>query len=502
MKNQLILTLGLFSGGVLTANASPQSYIQAQQVLVNLSPERQQLLSQAPDEYRFENRFDGVRSSVSYSGQSFRQVLIADLKQYMSDLTRGGYDGSAEDAYLALDSYYSYDAASTVEVSGAIYGLSEFTLTAKDLRGGDMPAAEGYFYDDLQENGKQLRNKTAGNDNPLRRQELHGWSTMVIDGIDVGDQARDDDGKVKPEDLIDTWLKLCAKYSADSNPFRVDVGGGRTELVTEACLTQFGLDLTQLVEKFLHGAVSFSQAAGDYFSTSLGVNKGLNAGNSTLSAGKAYTALEHHWDEAFGYFGAARDYRAYSLTDIKQGYSRDTNNDGAIALLSEKNFGAAINAVKRQLTAAGNDVDFVSATADALIKGRYVISQGVDDKELISALAITALAEWEKIIAATVVHYINRTINEMEQWGSEDYSFKQHAKYWSEMKGFALAFQFSPVAILSDTDFDRFHQLVGDFPVLATAVPRAKLAYLQNLVAARELLASAYGFSAMTTENW
>ena len=51
-----------------------------------------------------------------------------------------------------------------------------------------------------------------------------------------------------------------------------------------------------------------------------------------------------------------------------------------------------------------------------------------------------ALSAWEKAIAATVVHYINDVIGDME---AEDYSFYDHAKHWSEMKGFALSFQFN-----------------------------------------------------------
>ena len=33
--------------------------------------------------------------------------------------------------------------------------------------------------------------------------------------------------------------------------------------------------------------------------------------------GDPYTAMEHHWDESFGYFGAARDYNTgYQMIQI------------------------------------------------------------------------------------------------------------------------------------------------------------------------------------------
>lgn len=55
-----------------------------------------------------------------------------------------------------------------------------------------------------------------------------------------------------------------------------------------------GLETTQLIQKGLIGAFDL-----DYISNIL-LNKGLDADNYTLVAGKNYTQLEQNWDEAYG----------------------------------------------------------------------------------------------------------------------------------------------------------------------------------------------------------
>ena len=49
----------------------------------------------------------------------------------------------------------------------------------------------------------------------------------------------------------------------------------------------------------------------------------------------------------------------------------------------------------------------------------------------------------EKVIAATVVHYINDTLADMAQIGTSDYRQKDHNKHWAEMKGDAIVLQTS-----------------------------------------------------------
>ncbi|MEO9533037.1 MAG: DUF4856 domain-containing protein [Crocinitomicaceae bacterium] len=67
-----------------------------------------------------------------------------------------------------------------------------------------------------------------------------------------------------------------------------------------------GIEKTQLIEKGLMGGVFMYQALNVYF----GSDK-MDVDNATAvdaADGKYYTTMEHHWDEAFGYFGAPIDF--------------------------------------------------------------------------------------------------------------------------------------------------------------------------------------------------
>jgi hypothetical protein len=112
---------------------------------------------------------------------------------------------------------------------------------------------------------------------------------------------------------------------------------------------------------------------------------------------------------------------------------------------------------------------------------------------------------WEKCIAATVVHYINDTLSDMEKFGTAEYSFEDHAKHWSELKGFSLGLQFNPKSPMNEgTRFVDFHALIADAPVLPddaggqTAID----AYKTDLTAARDVIQQAYGFSQANVDGW
>ncbi|MEM9490007.1 MAG: DUF4856 domain-containing protein, partial [Myxococcota bacterium] len=94
------------------------------------------------------------------------------------------------------------------------------------------------------------------------------------------------------------------------------------------------------------------------------------------------------------------------------------------------------------------------------------------------------------------VHYINDTLQDMNTFGTDNYSFTDHAKHWSELKGFALSLQFSPMSPLLPEQFEELHTLLGDAPVLANATEAEITEYRAALISARTLLGDAYDFDA------
>lgn len=65
-----------------------------------------------------------------------------------------------------------------------------------------------------------------------------------------------------------------------------------------------GVEMIQVIEKGLIGAVFFYQAMEVYLSAD---RMGM-VGNDDLVSGENYTAMEHYFDEAFGYFGVPTDF--------------------------------------------------------------------------------------------------------------------------------------------------------------------------------------------------
>lgn len=496
--------IALFTAA-LSLNASASNTLeQAKEILKNAPTEIKQVMSSAPKSYNYTSKFSRS-GSVSYKGQAFRQVLIHDIKSYMTTLKRGGHD--QVDTMAALKSYFSYNEAADAYADEIINGDSFFKVKAKNLDGQAMYISEGDVYSDIQSPGKNLSGKIAGNDNALRRGSLKGWSSMKVGDLDLNSINADgkNDSFVEPEDLIIALFKTASTQSENSEVFTVKNGSLGIQRISGAYITEDGLDLSQLVQKMYHGAVSYSQAARDYLSTDLSPKKGLNVDNTKPDkAGKAYTKMEHHFDEAFGYFGGARDFMNYTDVQIASKLSIDSNDDGEISILTEKNQGLSTNFSRMDYIAASNgfEMDLSSDAMNAFLQGRQLITKAPKNyKKYTVALANVALANWEKTLAAATLHYINSTIAQMDSFGTNKYLFKNHVKFWSEMKGFALAFQFSPVSIMTDSEFDQLHALLGDKPALHKNGLEKVANYKVQLETARASLQRIYSFPE-TSRNW
>ncbi|WP_419813287.1 DUF4856 domain-containing protein [Bacterioplanoides sp.] len=451
--------------------------------------------SNAPSTYTFESVVDSQESAVSYSGQVARQALINELKKYIADdaFQNGGLSQAA-----ALGELNRIYAAGTTDVVGNLTAVNIYT-------GGDEATPVGVSlktdgatlvqdtYAELS-GDKNLLGKTAGVDNALTLDEFIGWD---IDAIAVPGKADATGERSKPYALIQEWFESAAALAGDGN--------SSTDYVD----TTNALDYSQLIQKFLLGSVTYSQAAEDY----LKADKGLLKQNSEADKeGKPYTSLEHQWDEGFGYFGAARDYNNYTDAENKAQQDNDTNSDGEIDLNAEYSFGNSVNAVKRDVGSAEfTATDFSKNAMDAFLKGRQIIQDnfGTDPVagegyhvDLVEQAGI-ALENWEKAIAATVVHYINDTRGDLAKVGTVDFdaaAVRSLAKHWGEMKGFALGLQFSPITKFAEADQVKMHELMGEKPVFDTKANAD--AYAAELLEARAIIAEAYDFADDNVANW
>jgi hypothetical protein len=110
-------------------------------------------------------------------------------------------------------------------------------------------------------NGKQLKSKTALNDAGVQA-VFEGWMNAAAAG--------------SPGDTSISYLQSSS-----------------------------GLEWTQMIEKGLMGACFANQMTSNYLA---GIDSDDNLVAVDAPAGKFYTSMEHHWDEAYGYFTDAVDY--------------------------------------------------------------------------------------------------------------------------------------------------------------------------------------------------
>lgn len=442
--------------------------------------------------YAFDSRFIDGESSVAYNGQAFRHLLIDRLNAFVGGLTNDVDSGTfttAADVQSALNFYYRFDSDSN--------GSEEHGLVL------DLPALQTTWD---QVGAADLESKTAGNDSVTDHRDwnggdFEGWTdASVLGDAPIG----------TPTELIDAMFATLAANAEARAEGSQPMGPEGENL--PVFVTAEGLDLQQLIQKTLLMSVAFSQGTDDYLDSGT-ADKGLMASNDQ-DGESPYSPLEHAWDEAFGYFGAPRDGDQYTDDELASAGGRDdwqglhdTNGDGMIDLRAERAYHAAVNAAKRD-RGATDATDFTADAFNALIAGRTILaeSDGALSSEQLTALEghrDTLVMAWEMAIAATVIHYINDTLADMANFGTDTYSFVDHAKHWSELKGFAIGLQFNPRSpMLDGTNFTDLHGFIGDQPVLATAEASAISDYQAALMSARDLVRDAYGFSAANAEGW
>lgn len=461
-----------------------------------------------PTTYNFTNSTytSEPADSVSYTGQVARQLLISGMVDYMEAMA----ESNKTDAEF-LDDLNFY-----INGNGADDAATGFKLKNGAVDGSDVLNAD--TYGDIS-SGKNLDGKIAGGNgngggetSKLINDEFFGWS----DGLSVN---------ALPIDLVNLWMGQLASQASDGNSFSVPTVNGPAP-VTSVHYDEQGRNQRQLLQKFLMGAVSFSQGTNDYFQSDWAVQVTLQEGPT-----KNYTEAEHNYDEAFGYYGAARDNNLYTDLEAraksgrdawKNGY-HDTNGDGFIDPRSEFNFGHSQNCAKRDVGSAdnANPTDLSTEAMNAFLAGRQIIANAsaagsITDDELVTLQAHikTAAVTWEKCIAATAIHYINDVRNDIGEFSNGSYAsvsnFTNLGKHWSELKGFALSLQFSPFSPFRDTevtavnldDLKSVLSAIGDAPALATDTNDKIEAYIQSLNSARDTLQAAYGFDAANVASW
>lgn len=234
------------------------------------------------------------------------------------------------------------------------------TLSATDLLAMYDNSYNGWSDADLVGNGKQLKSKTA------------------LD--DAGIQS-----------MFEGWMNAAAAATPSSN----------TSYLQDAS----GLEWTQVIEKGLMGACFASQMTSNYLA-------GISSDdNTTIEDGKYYTEMEHHWDEAYGYFTDAPDYPTNGTDRFWGKYANKS--------YLEDNIGSATD------------------IATAFRTGRAAIASGNMSDVLAQAEIIKT--ETKQMVAGMALHYLNDVKAQISS-GTADQSSINHSM--SEALAFIFGIQF------------------------------------------------------------
>lgn len=210
------------------------------------------------------------------------------------------------------------------------------------------------------------------------------------------------------QSLFETFMDDIA---IASNDFATTAANGQAGTLSSGTNTYLfdanGIEHVQVIEKGLMGAVFLNQALNNYFSPSE-----INVDNTTAvdaANGKYYTLMEHHFDEAFGYFGVSVDFPTTIPSSFWGKYCDAQNN--------------MIN----------SNADMM----DNFLKGRAGISNNTMSERDAAIQAIRT--EWEDISAYQAMTYLDDAVG---YFGNDNAKFLH---VLSEAYAFSWNLRYAPV---------------------------------------------------------
>jgi hypothetical protein len=164
-----------------------------------------------------------------------------------------------------------------------------------------------------------------------------------------------------------------------------------------------GVEYQQLIEKGIMGACFFNQITNVYLSSDK-----MNVDNSVNIEDKNYTAMQHHWDEAFGYLGAT--------------------SNSPIEETGERYWQKYAHKSNKEVT--NNIMDTPKNIINAFIKGRYAINKK-DYTERDKQIDII-IKKLEIIAATSALHYINASLKTFSDDALRNHQLSEaYAFIWS-----------------------------------------------------------------------
>jgi hypothetical protein len=308
-----------------------------------------------------------------------------------------------------------------VDYSGQTYRLAMLSELSTEMKKGNTMGTTV--------SAQVLLNMYANTNNPFANDTLNTSGKKLKDKTFASEQT-----------VIEGLLNDAATASQSG----VAASNGQAGVVTSGTSKYLvganGMEYTQLVEKGLMGSLIYYQITAVYLS------------EDKIGSQVALADRQHHWDEAFGYYGVPADFPTTTTgTKFIGKYCNDRN-----ALLSTN-----------------------AAIMNAYLKGRAAINNG--DDATVSAQVIIIRENLEKVLAGTAVHYINEALAN----ASND-AVRNHTL--SEGIAFVQGLKYNPTKKATDAQITQLLTYFGNnFYTVNTT----------HLQAAKDLLSTIYGFDSI-----
>jgi len=341
---------------------------------------------------------------------------------------------------IVLPSTYNFDNVSYNGQTSRLDMLAEMTAELKKANAGtqvdsallaDMFSNTGSPFSDasLNSSGKQLKNKT--------------YSSVGAFNTDYFEYLMKRQGDI-------------SQYAG--NTWSAGNAGVATSGTSSYFFDENGVEYTQLIEKGLMGAVFYYNIAEVYTRSA---KIGAAVDNTTVTPGEG-TDMEHHWDEAFGYFGAPIDFSSTNTTDARY-HAKYSSKGQAVGLKT------------------------TDKVMEQFIKGRYGITNKNYDYR--DQAASQVRAEYEMILVTTAIHYLNSA-----KANFADDALRNHALSESYAFVFSLAYNSDKLISNADLDLVKSYYEVTAGP---TTIPSFLAITVADINAAIDKLSTVYSLDAV-----
>ena len=233
------------------------------------------------------------------------------------------------------------------------------------------------------------------------------------------------------QNLFEDIFARAASASEDGNA-GVRASNGVAGLIerensgSDILVSENGREFGQLIEKGLMGAVFYNQIFNEYLTDQ---KIGPNVANESTEEGANYTTKEHHFDEAFGYFGAPADFES-DWSDERAG---------------ELRFWADYS------NGADDDLGMNDILMNAYIQGRTAIVN--KNQDALNEQVDVLYKNLELLTAATAVHYINSTLQHLSN-GDQGEALHTLSEAWA----FVNAIKYSPQRNLTIEEINQINE--------------------------------------------